>query len=113
MAPPQTSSQEWSWPDLLTDALKSGLSVDEFWRMTPRETRLAFDAANWRVERERRNLAWLAWHVAAMIRSRRLPSLRRLIGMPMAQKLVGDEATKRAREHAEMVGRMRNRANGR
>lgn len=108
MTPPQTSSQEWSWSDLLTDALKSGLSVDEFWQMTPRETALAFGAAKWRFERERRHLAWLAWHIAAMMRSRRMPSLRKLIGMPVAQKLTGDEAAGRAREHAEMIERMRN-----
>ena len=100
-------SQEWDWPKLLADALKIGLSVDEFWRMTPRETTLAIEGAVWRYEREHQQVAWLAWHVAALGRAKRLPSLRRLLRMPAATKLVGEEAEKRAREHAEMVTRMR------
>lgn len=99
-------SQGWDWPKLLADALKIGLSVGEFWRMTPRETALAFEAAMWRYDRERQQAAWLAWHIAALGRAKRLPSLRRLMRMPAAKKLSGDEAAKRAHEHAEMVKRM-------
>jgi len=88
--------------------------VGEFWRMTPRETSLAFDVAKWRYERERRHRAWLAWHIAALGRAKRLPSLRRLMGMPAAKKLSGDEAARRAHQHAEIVKRMakRKQANG-
>ena len=104
-------SQEWDWPKLLADALKVGLSVDEFWGMTPRETVLVVEAAIWRYDREHQQRAWLAWHIAALGRAKRLPSLRKLLGMPAAKKLVGDEAERRAREHAEMVKRMRKRTN--
>lgn len=99
-------SQGWNWPKLLGDALRIGLSVGEFWRMTPRETALAFEAAVWRYDRERRQAAWLAWHIAALGRAKRLPSLRRLMRMPAAKKLSGHEAAKGGREHAEMVKRM-------
>jgi len=74
--------------------------------MTPRETALAFEAAMWRYDRERKQTAWLAWHIAALGRARRLPSLRRLMRMPAAKKLSGDEAAKRAHDHAEIVKRM-------
>jgi len=74
--------------------------------MTPRETALAFEAAMWRYDRERQQAAWLVWHIAALGRAKRLPSLRRLMRMPAAKELNGDEAAKRAHEHAEMVKRM-------
>jgi len=74
--------------------------------MTPRETALAFEAAAWRYERERQRAAWLAWHIAALGRAKRLPSLRRLMRMPAAKKLSGDEAARHAHDHAEIVKRM-------
>ncbi len=80
--------------------------MGEFWRMTPRETSLAFEAATWRYDRERQRAAWMAGHIAALGRAKRLPSLRRLMGMPVAKKLSEDEAAERAHEHAEMVKRM-------
>jgi len=99
-------SQEWDWPRLLADVLRIGLSVSEFWSLTPRETALVFEAATWRYEREHHQRAWLAWHMAALSRAKRLPSLKRFMGIPASKRLSKDEAKRRAQEHAEMVERM-------
>lgn len=64
---------------LLADAAKVGISPLSFWDMTPRETVVAFDAAAWRAEKEQRRTLSLAWHVAALQRVKRLPSLAQLL----------------------------------
>ena len=83
-----------------------GISVSEFWAMTPWELRLALEAGARRLERERQRDAWLAWHIAAMGRAKRLPSLRRLLGVPRARRLQGAELERRRREHAEIVRKL-------
>jgi hypothetical protein len=80
--------------------------VSEFWAMTPWELRLALEAGARRLERERQRDAWLAWHIAAMGRAKRLPSLRRLFGTPRARRLQGAELERRRREHAEIVRKL-------
>jgi len=79
--------------------------VAAFWEMTLRETALAIDAEVWRLEQERRGRAWLAWHTAALSRTRRLPPLGRLIKMPEAKRLDGDELEKRRAEFEAMKSR--------
>ena len=74
--------------------------------MTPRETNAAIEAFAWRVEREHRRDAWLAWHVAALSRARRLPPLRRLLGGGETRELKGEELMRRRRERDEMLERI-------
>lgn len=87
---------------LLAAALKAGMGVLEFWDLTPRETFQAIEAAAWRMEQAQRGRAWLAWHVAALVRSKKLPPLARLFGLPEAKPLSGDELENRRREFAQM-----------
>jgi len=47
--------------------------------MTPREVVQVMDGAAWRAEQEQQRLLYLAWHVAALQRVKRLPSLRHLL----------------------------------
>lgn len=71
--------------------------------MTPREVGAAIEAFAWRMEREHRRDAWLAWHVAALSRAKRLPPLRRLLGGGETRALEGEELERRRRERDEML----------
>lgn len=70
--------------------------------MTPKETLMAIEAATWRMEQAQKGRAWLAWHTAALSRSRRMPALVRLLGVPDAKPLEGEELERRRREFEEM-----------
>ena len=84
------------------EALKAGGSVGEFWDMTPREVHALIEADNWRRDQAQRGRAWLAWHIAALQRVKRFPSLARLMGhRPKA--LSPDEMAKRRAEFQEMT----------
>jgi len=95
------------------DALRAGLSVEEFWSLTPRETWMTLEARAWRMEHEsertgelirlaQKMLGWLAWHVAALQRSKRLPALQRLIGGGQTKEMTPDEARERQAEFEEL-----------
>ena len=99
-------SQEWDWDTLLADALKAGLSVAEFWDLTPKELRLCFEADQWRQTQQVQRDAWLAWHIAALSRTKRLPPLRQML-LPMeAKPLRGAELERRREEHKKIVERL-------
>ena len=85
------------------EALKAGGSVSEFWDMTPREVHASIDADNWRREQAQRGRAWLAWHVGALQRTKRFPSLARLMGPDRPKALSPDEMAKRRAEFEEMT----------
>ena len=101
------------WDALLENALRAGLGVEEFWRLTPRETWMVMEARAWRLEREterttelirlaQKMAGWLAWHTAALQRSRNMPSLQRLLGGGQTKELTPDEARERKAEFEEM-----------
>jgi hypothetical protein len=69
--------------------------------MTPKETALAFAGAAWRQEQARENNAWLAWHMAALGRVKRLPPLRRFIH-PVKGEVTPEELDKKKREFEAM-----------
>lgn len=92
--------------------LKGGGTAEEFWGMTPRETAMMCDAATWRMERERWRDGALAWHVAALQRRKRLPSLRAILREPAGQHLGPEEMERRRREHEELVRRMGRKGEG-
>ena len=91
------------WQSLLEQSLKCGIGVREFWSLTPRETYMVLEAATWRLEREHRRDAWLAWHIAALSRAKRLPPLQRLIAPGKARALQGEELERRRSEHREIM----------
>ncbi len=76
--------------------------MEAFWALTPRETFMVLEAAGRRWEREHRRDAWLAWHVAALGRAKKLPPLQRLLGTKPARTLRGAELAKRQREFEEL-----------
>ncbi len=88
--------------DLLVAALKVGISIFEFWDLTPREAMQAMSAALWRMELERRGRGWLAWHTAALLRMQHMPSLTKLLGIPDTKVLTGDELKARRQEFEDM-----------
>ena len=55
------------------------MTVAEFWDLTPREMFAALDAAAWRIKREDKQMASLAWHTATLTRARRLPTLAQIL----------------------------------
>ncbi len=92
---------------VLAEALKAGVSVFEFWDMTPREVAQAMSAFAWRQRERQRELAWLAWHVAALMRVKKLPRLDELI--PRERKTSVQQQLdreRRQREHEDIVRRM-------
>ena len=97
------SRERLDWQSLLESALKCGVGVLEFWSLTPRETYATIEASSWRLEREHRRDAWLAWHIAALSRAKRLPPLQRLIAPGKARTLVGEELERRRTEHREIM----------
>ena len=99
------SRERFSWEAFLEEALKCGMSAVEFWAATPREIYATIQAAAWRLEQEHKRDVWLAWHVAALSRARRLPPLARLLGSGKARALEGEELEERRTEHAEMTQR--------
>lgn len=66
---------------------------------------MALDAANWQRMRSHNEMAWAAWHVAALQRTKRIPPMRRLMMRPKRKSGEVDLEARR-REHKEMVARM-------
>lgn len=58
----------------------AGLNPDRFWGLTPRLYLAHMRGAADRLEDEHRNRAWLAWHVEALSRQKKLPDAEEFIG---------------------------------
>ncbi|WP_441280504.1 hypothetical protein [Tardiphaga sp. 862_B3_N1_1] len=56
-----------------------GLSEDEFWRKTPRQTARIFKGKAAQLRREHNERAWLAWHTAVIPRQKKIPELKKLL----------------------------------
>jgi len=82
------------------------VTVSEFWELTPRETFAVIDAALWREERQQRRDVALAWHVAALSRTKRLPSLKQLLNTKPAKPLKGKELERRRKEFREATANL-------
>jgi len=83
------------------------VTVTEFWLMTPAETLAVLDAAAWRADLDLKRAVRLAWHIVALQRQKRLPSLKHLLQPAKTKKLTGEELNTRRREHAALVKRAR------
>lgn len=70
--------------------------------MTPNETLATIEARAWRAEQEGQRDLWLAWHIAALSRAKRLPSLKRLLGSGETRVLAGAELERRQQERREI-----------
>jgi len=71
--------------------------------MTPHETHIVMDALAWQAERQAQRDVSLAWHIAALSRTQRMPSLKHLLQPPKSQVLEGNELERRRKEHAALV----------
>lgn len=87
-------------------ALRAGISVMEFWDLTPRETFMEIDASIWREEIQQKRDLVLAWQTAALTRAKRMPSLKQLLNTKQARPLVGQELEKRRKEFKEMTANL-------
>jgi hypothetical protein len=70
--------------------------------MTPKETVMTIEAANWRMESKQQMTAWLAWHVAYLSRVKKMPPLKALLRSAEAKTLDPEEADIRKDEFTEM-----------
>ena len=75
--------------------------MGQFWDLTPRELDLVFQNDAWRRDQQREANAWLAWHMAALGRVKRLPALRRFI-RPVKGEVTPEELDRKKREFEAM-----------
>lgn len=81
---------------LLEEALKAGLSVTEFWAMTPIEVFMAIEGAVWRIKYE-------AYQYAVLMRMRTLPKWQDIVDPPRTKVLSTEEARELNKVHKKMV----------
>lgn len=84
------------------------LKPEEFWSLTVAEFNLLVAGYAERQEGDREQLVALAWHIEALHRQRRLPSLQRLLRQAEAKKLEGDEREERRREFESLAKQLGN-----
>lgn len=88
----------------MEQALRSGISVFDFYLMTPREAYMVIDAANWKAEKEQDRAMSVAWLNAALSRVKRMPSLRSLLTKTARPKrLTSGQLRERRREFKELA----------
>jgi hypothetical protein len=58
--------------------VEAGQDPSLFWRLTLREIRTILDGVAIRLEREHNDRAWLAWHIEALARQKKMPRLKEL-----------------------------------
>ncbi|MGA9723304.1 MAG: hypothetical protein WBQ86_12680 [Candidatus Binatus sp.] len=85
---------------MLAHALEIGISVEVFWSTTPRELQMHAQAYFKRTHRE---ALFLAWHVAALSRTQRLPSLESLLLDPPTEDELRIEREEAERMHRQIV----------
>ena len=90
------------WDSVLERALRAGVSVGAFWGLTPHETLLVVGAARWHDEQA----LSVAWYTAALMRTKRMPKLKRFLGHDGARVLKGQELERRTTEFEELSRRM-------
>lgn len=83
--------------------MRAGIQIFQFWDMTPAETIATINAELWRIEQSQKNDLSLAWMIAALSRSKRLPSLKQLLFTKPAIALEGIELEKRRQEFSDMT----------
>lgn len=59
--------------------MEAGQPYELFWRLTLREIGVILDAESNRLKREHNERAWLAWHIEALARQKKLPKLDTLM----------------------------------
>ena len=90
-------------------ALSAGLSVFDFWDLTPREVRLVLKNFEEKQRSHYEDLTWLAWHVAVFERQKTIPPLKQLLSRGKTRVLEGEELERRRQEFKEMSEAWHNR----
>jgi hypothetical protein len=89
---------------MMRNALRSGISVTEFWQLTPRETWAAIDAAVWREQQQEEHDMAMAWLMAKLSRAKKIPSLKSLLSKGQAPRpLRGAEKTERRAQFKKLA----------
>ncbi|RVK61942.1 hypothetical protein CN162_01475 [Sinorhizobium meliloti] len=63
---------------MLKSWVEAGQDPSLFWRLTLREIRVVLDGVAIRLRREHNDRAWLAWHIEALARQKKMPRLKEL-----------------------------------
>lgn len=66
--------------------IEAGFDPTSFWALTPKTYMLYMNAARKRMERERNEFAWLAWHTAYLPRTKRPIKIEKLFAAHGAVK---------------------------
>lgn len=72
-------SEPVSWDDLIEDACRAGVEVEQFWSSTPRELAHILDGASWRAEQQEIGLRKQSWLAAHWSRVKRMPVLHKIL----------------------------------
>jgi hypothetical protein len=72
-----------------------GMRDADFWELTPYELHRRVVGWNKKERAKRLSSLHTAWHTAAFIRARRMPSLMRILKPPKSRKLRGEELERR------------------
>jgi hypothetical protein len=94
---------EWAgdfFETLLQHALRCEITIEQFWRMTPRETFMSIEAYFQREKRLRKQQISMAWLTAGLMRTKHMPALSRLLLDKRPQKTSEKELKKRRKEFA-------------
>jgi tail assembly chaperone len=105
---PGLRSERVRWDKLVIAAIEVGLSPSQFWEATARELALYAGARAHQAEDDLRRQLFLAWHVAALVRTDKLPPLDELLppAAAAAKESAEQELGRRAREHEQIVASM-------
>lgn len=66
--------------------MEAGLDPSHFWTLTYREISAILDGAAKRLRREHDERTWLAWHIAALQRAKKLPKLETMMSRKSSRK---------------------------
>lgn len=84
--------------------------------MSPRQASVIVAGANDRLVREHNELVWLAWHIAALQRAKRLPRLKTLLAKPASQQRLNWQQQMAVMDqwvvHTQRVARQRKKLTG-
>lgn len=88
---------------MLVKSLTAGLTVSDFWNVTPWELNCVFRAHNDRRRGDYEDRVELAWNIAALVWQKKLPPLKKLLGKDAPAKLTAAELKARREEHEQIV----------
>lgn len=71
-----TEAEDPSWVELHLQWVQAGCDPARFWEVTPREAAREMRGMAYRSRIEQDRIAWLAWHVEALARTKKLPPLK-------------------------------------